>query len=197
MKHTTYTDSSFFVCDPDRQVFRDKLMDPVYGLNVYIITQPGVTCKVFIVLQENPELESFFIEFCAGIFDEDAYENDIKELHSIDRSTVNLLLKSMDTEFDRNVLRTVLALSYSRSELYDLGIDPSSAKQRIRQIIEVAEECENALIAGNDLVRTQLLEKQDKLQQKIEEESNTLKKKRNIWPDKRIEDLEESIIPLH
>ncbi len=87
----------------------------------------------------------------------------------------------------------MLALSYSSSELYDLGIDPSSAKQCIRQIIEVAEKCKNALIAGNDLMRTQLLEKQDKLQQKIEEESNTLKKKRNVWPDKRIEDLEESI----
>jgi hypothetical protein len=102
----------------------------------------------------------------------------------------------MDTEFDKNVLRSVLALSHSRPELYNLGIDASSAKQRINKIIEVAKECENALIAGEDLVRIHLLEKQDKLQREMVEASNTLEKKRNVWPEKRVEDLEDSIISI-
>jgi hypothetical protein len=189
--------SSFFACDPDRQAFRDKLLDPFYGLNVYIITQPGITGKVFIVLKENTEMEAFLVELFSGMFEEEGYENDMKKgLHTLDRSTVQLLLKSMDTEFDKNVLRSVLALSHSRPELYDLGIDASSAKQRINKIIEVAKECENALIAGEDLVRIHLLEKQDKLQRAMVEASNTLEKKRNVWPEKRVEDLEDSIISI-
>ena len=55
--------------------------------------------------------------------------------HGIDYDTVNLLLKTIDTEYDKNVLRTVLALSLclcTRPELYDLGIDPTSANRHIR-----------------------------------------------------------------
>ena len=142
-------------------------------------------------------MEAFLVELFSGMFEEEGYENDMKKgLHTLDRSTVQLLLKSMDTEFDKNVLRSVLALSHSRPELYDLGIDASSAKQRINKIIEVAKECENALIAGEDLVRIHLLEKQDKLQREMVEASNTLEKKRNVWPEKRVEDLEDSIISI-
>ena len=77
----------------------------------------------------------------------------------------------MDTEYDKNVLRTVLALSHTRPELYDLGIDPASANRRIRAITEAAVEYENALIAGEDLARVNLLQKQEKLQQKNERSS--------------------------
>jgi hypothetical protein len=83
--------SSFFACDPDRHAFRDKLLDPFYGLNVYIITQPGITGKVFIVLKENTEMEAFLVELFSGMFEEEGYENDMKKgLHTLDRSTVQL-----------------------------------------------------------------------------------------------------------
>ena len=142
-------------------------------------------------------MEAFLVELFSGMFEEEGYDNDMKKgLHTLDRSTVQLLLKSMDTAFDKNVLRSVLALSHSRPELYDLGIDASAAKQRINKIIEVVKECENALIAGEDLVRIHLLEKQDKLQREMVEASNTLEKKRNVWPEKRVEDLEDSIISI-
>lgn len=64
------------------------------------------------------------------------------------------------------------------------------------KIIEVAKECENALIAGEDLVCIHLLEKQDKLQWEMVEASNVLEKKRNVWLEKRVEDLEDSIISI-
>ena len=92
-------------------------------------------------------------------------------LHGIDYDTVNLLLKSMDMEYNKNVLRNVLALSHTRPELCDLGIDPTSANRRIRAITEAAVEYENALIAGEDLARVNLLQKQEKLQQKNERSS--------------------------
>ena len=100
----------------------------------------------------------------------------------------------MDTEYDKNVLRTVLPLSHTRPELYDLGINPTSANRRIRAITEAAVEYENALIAGEDFVRVNLnLQKQEKLQQKMKEAADTMNKKRSIWPEKRVKDLEESV----
>ena len=114
-------------------------------------------------------------------------------LHDIDYDSVNLLLKSMDTEYDKNVLRTVLSLSDTRPELYDFGIDPTSANRRIRAITEAAVEYENALITGEDLVHVNLLQKQEKLQQKMKEAADTMNKKRSIWPEKRVKDLEESV----
>lgn len=168
---------------PDRQAFRDKLLDPVHGLNVCVITQP-ITCKAFVVLKNNPSMEKFLVDFTNTMIDQDSSEG--KGL-GIDCDSLALLMKSMDTEYDRNVLRSVLALCHSRPELYDLGIDPPTAKRRIMSVIEIAQECENALVAGEDLVHLRLLEKQEKVQNQIKEVNSTLDKKRNIWPEKRVE----------
>ena len=110
-----------------------------------------------------------------------------REGHVIDKDTLTILLKSMDTEYDRNVLRSVMALCRTRPELYDLGIDPPTARRRIKHLIETAKECENALAAGEDLVRLHLLNKQEQIQSQLKEVNSTLKnKKRDGWPIKRV-----------
>ena len=184
--------SSYFLCDPDKQAFRDKILDPIQGLNICIVSQPGNTGETFVLLKESSKMEKFLVDF-TNTQGEEREAREGTGLHGIDYDTVNLLLKSMDTEYDKNVLRTVLALSHTRPELYDLGIDPTSANRRIRAITEAAVEYENALIAGEDLVRVNLLQKQEKLQQKMKEAADTMNKKRSIWPEKRIKDLEESV----
>ena len=136
--------SSFFVCDPDKQAFRDKLLEPVHGLNICIVTQPGISGTSFIVLKGSSKMEEFLVDFIFALEEQGAKS----EILDLDYDTVNLLLKSIDTEYDKNVLRTILALSHTRPELYNLGINPASAKQHICEITEAARECKNALIAG-------------------------------------------------
>ena len=68
----------------------------------------------------------------------------------------------------------------------------STARRRIKNIIETAKECENALAAGEDLVRLHLLYKQEQIQSKLKEVNSTLDKKRGVWLEKRVNVLEES-----
>ena len=60
----------------------------------------------------------------------------------------------------------------------------------LKNIIETAYEYENALAAGEDLVRLHLLNKQEQIQSRINEVSSTLTKKGDVWPEKRVNDLE-------
>lgn len=47
---------------PDKQAFRDKLLDPDHGLPVYVITEP-ISCKVFVVLKNGSGMEKFLVDF--------------------------------------------------------------------------------------------------------------------------------------
>jgi hypothetical protein len=60
----------------------------------------------------------------------------------------------MDTEWNKNVARTILASYHSRKELYELGIDED--KLRVERIWEIVQECDNAKIASIDMVTLNL-----------------------------------------
>lgn len=49
----------------------------------------------------------------------------------LDQETVLALLKSMDTEYYRSILRAIIALLHTRSETVNLGIDPTVARRKI------------------------------------------------------------------
>ena len=55
--------SSFvqFFC-PEKQAFRDKLLDEIHGLPVYVITQP-ITCKSFVTLKNSSDMEKYLVDF--------------------------------------------------------------------------------------------------------------------------------------
>ena len=114
----------------------------------------------------------------------------------LDQSTVLSLLKSMDTEHDRDVLRAIIALLHTRSEILDLGIDPTSARRKILQVTDIAEECKQAAIAGEEIVNSRLKDKADRIAAEIKEKEEILIKKRETWPTKHVSDLEESIQQL-
>jgi hypothetical protein len=81
-------------------------------------------------------------------------------------------------------------MTHTRPEIYNLGIDPSLAKRRIEHVIEVANECENAMTAGEDLVRRNLIKRQDNVKSEILNIDTLLGKKRSILPEKRVCDME-------
>ena len=93
---------------PDKQAVRDKLLDPDYGLPVYVITEP-ISCKVFVVLKNGSGMEKFLVDFTSVLTSDTSYE---REGHVIDKDTLTILLKRTDTEYDRNVLQSVI-LSFS------------------------------------------------------------------------------------
>ena len=92
-----------------------------------------------------------------------------------------------------DVLRAIIALLHSRSEILDLGIDPTSVRWKIQQVTDIAEECKQAAIAGEDIVNSRLKDKADRIAAEIKEKEEILIKKRETWPTKPVSDLEESI----
>ena len=55
--------SSFvqFFC-PEKQAFRNKLLDEIHGLPVYVITQP-IKCKSFVALKNSSDMEKYLVDF--------------------------------------------------------------------------------------------------------------------------------------
>ena len=63
-----YSSFSQFFC-PDKQTFRDTLLDGIHGLPVYVISQP-ITCKIFVALKNSSDMEKFLVDFTNSIIDE-------------------------------------------------------------------------------------------------------------------------------
>ena len=62
-----YSSFSQFFC-PDKQAFRDKLLDGIHGLPVYFITKP-ITCKIFVALKNSSDMEKFLVDFTNSMID--------------------------------------------------------------------------------------------------------------------------------
>ena len=108
--------SSYFASNADEVAFRDKLLHQERGLNVLIVTHP-TTLKRYVVMN-NIDTESFLNEYTMEYLSKEGNENERK----LDQSTVSSLIESMDTEHDRGVVRAIIALLHTRSEILNLGI---------------------------------------------------------------------------
>ena len=181
--------SSYFETNKDEEAFRDILLHPEAGLNVVIVTHL-VTLERFVVLN-NPscDVSMFMNHFTQEFLSDDENADQL----SLDQETVSALLKSMDTEYDRGILRAIIALLHTRSETVNLGIDPTLARRKIKEVIEVAEECRMSIVAGEDIVNLRLKDRLKRIDAEIEEKKTVLEKKRETWPLKRLSDLEESL----
>ena len=177
--------SSYFVSNTDEVAFREKLLHQELGLNVLIVNHP-TTLKRHLVMN-NSDIELFLNEYTMEYLSKESNDNQRK------LGTVSSLLKSMDTEHDRVVLRAIIALLHTRSEILDLGIDPTFAQRKIQQVTDMAEECKQAGIAGEDIVNSRLKDRADRIAAEIKEKEEILIKKRETWSTKHVSDLEESI----
>ena len=68
----------------------------------------------------------------------------------LDQETVSALSKSMDTEYDRSILRAIIALLHTQS-------DPTLARRKIKEVIEGAVECRMSIVAGKNIVNLRLI----------------------------------------
>ena len=183
---------SFFETKKDEEAFRDILLHPETGLNVVIVTHP-VTLERFVVLN-NPscDVSMFLNHFTQEFLSCDENADQLR----LDQETVSALLKNMDTEYDRSILRglrAIIAILDTRSETVNLGIDPTLARRKIKEVIEVAEECRMSIVAGEDIVNLRLKDRLKRIDAETEEKKTVLEKKRETWPLKRLSDLEESL----
>ena len=91
------------------------------------------------------------------------------------------------------ILKVIIALLHTQSETVNLGIEPTLARTKIKEVIEVAEECRMSIVAGEDIVNLRLMDWLKRIDTEIEEKKTVLEKKRETWLLKRLSDLGESL----
>ena len=95
------------------------------------------------------------------------------------------VLASMDTEYDRNALKGILFTFLSRSEIYALGVKPDRALNFLSKTLQASEEVENAQVAAEDMILLRLIERNGKIQEKINEIDRKLQKDGDLLSEKR------------
>jgi len=98
----------------------------------------------------------------------------------VDAESLHAILDSMETEYDKSVLRAIFAATSSRSELYGLGMKPDAAVKNLERVLAVSEEVENALSAGKDMTVLALKERKAKRENEMAESNTSIEKLHDI-----------------
>ena len=172
---------------PDRTNFRDELLSSEIGLPVTVFTWNNVT---YIVLNS----ERWNIVRLLSVFCEQGYDGKPTSRFDLDAEALHTILDSMETEYDKSVVRAILAATSSRSELYDLGLKPDAAISNLERVLAVSEEVKNAVEAGKDMTILALKEKIIKREGDIAQLKSSIEKLRDIRADSRhIQTMEEKV----
>ncbi len=92
----------------------------------------------------------------------------VKHRLHLNAATLNSILNSLDTEYDRMARKAVVFALHSRSETYNLGIKPDRAVQFISKVMSASDESEKALAEAADIFQVKTQEKIKKVENKIQ-----------------------------
>ena len=141
------------------------LLHPEHGLRCLIYTH--VSGQRYIIL-DNDEIDiaGFLM---ALIKAEDQAEREMKLLVSgkLTYEIVNNAVNSMDTEYDRNVLKAILSRLLDNKALYNVGIRPDLAQKKLTHFKEVWTELGHAQIAAKDMLKLRINSKIDKIESEL------------------------------
>jgi hypothetical protein len=153
----------FFDSSPEDVSFH--LLHRDHGLCV-IITE--VFGKRYILLKnEEVSCQDFFLEL-ETLSEENAMSNLRGQRFPLDSESLNKILNSMDTEYDRLALKAVIFALHSRSQTYELGIKPDRAVKFLSKVLTVADESEKALKTAEDILKLRTSERVKKVEEKIQ-----------------------------
>lgn len=96
----------------------------------------------------------------------------------------------MDTEYDKSALKAIIFATRSRKEVEALGIKADRAVQFLQNSCQAADECENALIAAEDILELRLQKKKEVIEEKIHQIDEKVTKLGDLLPKFRRDDLE-------
>ena len=175
----------------DRQRFQYALLHPKYGLCVYIINPPQCDSGYIVLRSDDVDLSSFFVHLSDVLV-----EKLKRDRLLLTKETVQLLLKSMDSEWDKSVARVILGAVHTNAELDELGITSDTIAAVTRNVLEVSNEIQNAQIAAQDMVTLNIKEKITKGRAAAEGKQHLLQRKQSVWPPTKLQELEEEIEEL-
>ena len=150
--------------------FKDLLCRPKYGPCVYIVMDSFILLK-----SDEVNVSRFFDELVRNILSEEKQAR-----QELDRSFLNDLLDSADSEWDRKVFRFLLGASRTKRELEELGIGSNIGKYT-REVIQGLEQISDVKNKAKDEVRASLQAKMKVIDRNVNELKRKLLLKRNKW----------------
>ena len=178
----------------ERYHFRELMCNPDHGLCVYLITlinNKGAYMGEFIVARpDEVDYENFFEEIMHTISD---YNSNTTTRVNIDRDLVQQLISSMDSEWDKKVLRFVLMSTRSRSEIKKLGMDCDNVASLTEEVMTISKERASAKVAAADMVNLRFRDKILKVEEKICTKQKKLDALRINLTQSQQEDLQDEI----
>lgn len=174
----------------DRQRFKHALLHPKYGLCVYIFNPVGTVGGGYIILRsDDVDLSSFLNELSSDINKKKTNQ----KAFVLTKEIVQMLLNSMDTEWDKKVARVFLGALHSLAELEELGITSETTAGLATKVLEIAKECQNAKSAAKDIIALSIKEKLQSFKADVANKQALLKIKKTDWPADKIHEMEEEI----
>ena len=171
--------------DPNlRKFFKEILCHPKHGLPVYVINN-----ELVLLRSHDVDLEKFIEELFTTIKHKD---------HSrlqLFRSLIQNMLNSMDSEWDKKVMKVLIGATHTKRELTTFGIGSRINKYTyfVFSNVEKRVELENE---AKNLVTNNLKRKADNLSKLIKKEEFNLTQKRQKWNDAQLNGLKDRIEDL-
>ena len=114
---------------------------------MYILNTQGKAGKMVVLRRDDVDLTNIFHE---NIYTASASEKEVSE-NTLTRDTLRTILSTVDTEWDKKVVKALLTYNRSYKELESLGIDTDSITRDNKQVLDVAKEWQNSIIAAEDI----------------------------------------------
>ena len=96
--------------------------------------------------------------------------------NQLSKETVQQFIKSMDSEYDKKVVKACFAMLLSRPEMEKVGIKPDIATRALQEVSVIDDEVERSYIAGEDSLKLRIKEQINKLEEKIEQVTKCIAK---------------------
>ena len=104
--------------------------------------------------------------------------------------------KIMGSENDRKLTIWLLTINMTKSQMREMGDDPQTNLQQTSKNLEIIEECQNAVLAAEDLVKLGLQGQAETIQRNLEHKQETLTSGKRSWHYTAIEECQDKIEDL-
>ena len=167
-----------YLQDPNlRKFFKEILCHPRHGLPVYVITNE------FILLRSHDvNLQKFIKDLFTMI------KHKVHSRLQLSRSLIQNMLNSMDSEWDKKVMKVLIGATHTKGELttFSIGLRINKYTDFVFSNVEKRVERENE---AKYLVTHNLKRKADNLSKLIKKEEFNLTQKRQQWNDAQLNGL--------
>eukprot|EP00794_Sanderia_malayensis_P009595 gene9595-10582_t len=181
--HSVKTD----LLDRDKKKrFKELLCHEKYGLGIYIING-------FIVIRPNNFDLHFFACAMMSKMQSDQIANKENERLILDKSLVQKLINSMDTEWDKKIARVTFGACRSRSEIDKLGISSHDIKKLTDHVMDVIQAKDDTKMAATNKVKANVDTKIETLDRTIRHKEAFFRSKTFDFNDLQQDELSEEI----